>query len=65
MSCILIISIEPGVTLLDAEVQEKHIGKIADSMSEWEGRIAEELELNGHNIAYIKEKYDKKLNLQM
>ena len=51
--------------LLDAEVQEKHIGMIADSMSEWEGRIAEELELNQHDIACIKEKYDKKLDLQM
>ena len=51
--------------LLDAEVQEKHIGTIADSMSEWEGCIAEELELNPHNIAYIKEKYIKKLDLQM
>ena len=53
------------MTLVDAEVQEKHIGMIADSMSEREGRIAEELKLNGHDIAYIKEKYDKKLNLQM
>ena len=54
--------------LLNAEVQEKHdniiIGMIADSMSEWEGRIAEELELNGNDIACIKEKH-KRLDLQM
>jgi hypothetical protein len=50
---------------MDTEVQDKHIGMIAASMSEWEGPIADELELTGHDIACIKEKYDKKLNLQM
>ena len=50
--------------LLNAEVQEKHIGMIADSMPEWEGCIAEELELNGNNIACIKVKH-KRLDLQM
>ena len=28
---------------LDVEVQESHLGKIADSMAEWEGPIAEKL----------------------
>jgi hypothetical protein len=51
--------------LLDTEVQEKHIGMIAASMDEWEGRIAGELELTEHDTACIKEKYDKKLKLQM
>ena len=51
--------------LLDTEVQKKQIGMIADSMSEWEGRIAEELELSQPDIACIKEKYKKELNLQM
>ena len=50
--------------LLDAEVQDKQIGMIADSMSEWEGRIAEELELSRSNIACIK-KMHKRLDLQM
>ena len=61
---IYVIFIGPGMILLDAEVRDKHIGMIAKSMSEWEGCIAEELELNGNNIACIKEKY-KGLDLQM
>ena len=64
MYTVPLIFIGPGVVLLDAEVQEKQIGMMADSMSEWEGCIAEELELNGSNIACIKEKH-KRLDLQM
>ena len=64
MNCILMIFIGPGVTLLDDEVKAKHIGVIADSMSEWEGRIAEELKLSRPNIACVKEEY-KRLDLQM
>ena len=49
---------------LDTKIQEKHIGKIADSMFEWEGPIAEELELRRSDIADIKTEH-KKMNLQM
>ena len=52
------------MTLLDDEIKAKHIGVIADSMSEWEGRIAEKLELSRPNIACIKKEY-KRLDLQM
>ena len=42
----------------------KHLGQIADCMNEWEGNIAEELELTRAEICCIKEKYPNKLNLQ-
>jgi hypothetical protein len=53
------------VILLDAEVQEEHLGKIADSMSEWKGPIADGLKLKESDIAEIETKHEKKLNLQM
>ena len=43
----------------------KHIGDIADHMCEWEGRIAEELGLTRREVAEIKMKHDRELNLQM
>ena len=43
----------------------KHLGEIADQMSEWEGRIAECLGLNLPEIARVKAKYPEKLQLQM
>ena len=43
----------------------QHIGEIADNMWEWEGRIADELGLTQPEIAEIKMKYDRELNLQM
>ena len=42
----------------------KHIGQIANSMAEWEGRIAEELELTEADIADIKMQYPSKLKQQ-
>ena len=42
----------------------KHLGKIADSMYEWEGPIAEELGLTTVDVAAIKEKHPKHLKLQ-
>ena len=43
----------------------KHLGRIADSMAEWEGRIAEELGLTEVDIANIKTRYPSNLKLQM
>ena len=53
--------------ILDCENKgvPKHLGQIADSMSEWEGSIAEELGLTSANVACIKTKYPNALNLQM
>ena len=43
----------------------KHLGQIADSMAEWEGRIAEELGLTEADAANIKAKYPSNLKLQL
>jgi hypothetical protein len=42
----------------------KHLGMIADSMAEWEGSIAAELQLSPADIAKIKGKYPTNLRLQ-
>ena len=42
----------------------KHLGKIADSMSEWEGSIAEQLGLTPAEVAAIKTKHPSELSLQ-
>ena len=49
---------------LDSEVQEKHIGEIADSMAEWEGPIADKLTLRASDVEEIKTKHQQKLKLQ-
>ena len=51
--------------MLDADGVPKHLGQIADSMCEWEGRIADELELKNADVAAIKCEYPNKLTLQM
>ena len=53
-----------GVIQLDIEVQEKHLGEIADLMAEWEGPIADKLKLRANDVAGIKTKYQHNLNLQ-
>ena len=53
-----------GVIQLDTEVQEIHLGKIADSMTEWEGPIADRLELTASDVEEIKTKHQQKLKLQ-
>ena len=50
---------------LDVEVQESHLGKVADSMTEWEGPIADNLKLKPEDVANIKTAYPRELNLQM
>ena len=42
----------------------KHLGEIADSMYEWEGAVAENLGLAPADIASIKTKFPKEINLQ-
>ena len=42
----------------------KHLGQIADSMYEWEGPVAEQLDLTPADTAAIKVKYPGELNLQ-
>ena len=53
-----------GVMHLDVEVQDSHLGKIADLMSEWEGPIADQLKLTPSDVANIKTAHPRKLNLQ-
>ena len=42
----------------------KHLGQIADAMYEWEGPIAEQLQLTRVDIAAIKTEHPNKLRLQ-
>ena len=42
----------------------KHSGQIADFMSQWEGSVAEHLELTSADVAHIKAKYPGELKLQ-
>ena len=42
----------------------KHLGKIADCIYEWEGKIAAELMLTNADVASIKAKYPNNLRLQ-
>ena len=50
--------------LCSAEVHFRHIGQIAESMVEWEGLIADELELTPADVADIKTKHPQRLKLQ-
>ena len=42
----------------------KHLGRIADSMTEWEGRISGELKLTPADVASIHTKHPRNLKLQ-
>lgn len=59
-----------GKKQLDMEIDAcnkgvpKHLGQIADLMTEWEGRISEELQLTPADVANILTQYPNKLNLQ-
>ena len=50
--------------VVDSDGVTKHIGRIADSMTEWEGAIAENLGLTPADVANIKTKYPFSLSLQ-
>ena len=60
----------PFIKSLDLELDAehsgvpKHLGLIAESMDEWEGRIAEELGLTPADVAHIKTKHPSSLKLQ-
>ena len=49
---------------LDQVLSDGDLGKIADSMYEWEGPIAERLELSPADVAAIKMKHPGELKLQ-
>ena len=53
-----------GVTQLNIEVPPRHVGRIADSMKEWEGCISDELDLDECDVAAIKTQHPGKLKLQ-
>ena len=42
----------------------KHLGRIADSIHEWEGPVAEQLDLTPADVAAIKTEHPGKLKLQ-
>ena len=42
----------------------KHLGQIADSMTEWEGKISEQLLLTSADVAKIRTRHPNKLELQ-
>ena len=42
----------------------EQIGQIADFMYEWEGSVAEQLDLSRPEVAAIKKRYPEDLNLQ-
>ena len=46
------------------EVQSRYFGHIAESMVEWEGLIADELNLTPADVAHIKTKHPQNLKLQ-
>ena len=68
-SSIFVISEEP--TCLDQVMDyssggvQKHLGRIADLMSEWEGSIADQLGLTPADVAAINTKHPSELRLQM
>lgn len=49
---------------MDKEIEPKHLGRIASSVVKWEGRIADELELTEADVATIRTKYPRDLELQ-
>ena len=59
-----IYNIVTGVNELNVEIEESHLWKVAGLMIEWEGPIADELNLKPQDVANIKAEYPKKLNLQ-
>ena len=42
----------------------RHLGQVADKMSEWEGSIAGQLDLTPADVAAINMRYPKRLKLQ-
>ena len=55
---------DPRTRRSNNELGDRELGQIADYMYEWEGRIAEELELTVAEVAGVKTKHPKELKLQ-
>ena len=55
------IDVQPKST---TEVSYEHLGQIADSIVEWRGPIADQLQLGPSDVAEIEAKYPQKLKLQ-
>ena len=53
------------ITDLNHVIDPKHLGRIADAMYEWEGRIAEELGLDQADVRTIKTRHQNEHKLQM
>ena len=53
-----------GAIELDVEIPERHLGEIADLMTEWEGQISDMLKLRASDVEEIKTKYPQKFKLQ-
>ena len=57
-------------TILDEEIDSgsdgvpNHLGQIADSMAEWEGKIADTLKLKMSDVAAIKYQWPTNLKMQ-
>ena len=69
MGCLCVILIIINMTSiadkrLDQVLSDGDLGKIADSMYEWEGSIAEQLKLSPVDVAAIKKKHPWELKLQ-
>ena len=60
------VSDDPLDRIIDSENDgvSKHLGQIADHMYEWEGKIAEHLDLSAADIAQIRVKHPGELKLQ-
>ena len=55
---------DPHTRRLYIPVNDHELDRIADFMYEWEGRIAEELDLTTAEVAGIKTKYPQEPKLQ-
>lgn len=49
---------------MDQVISNIHLGRIADSLTQWEGSIADYLELTPADVSGIKTKYPSDLHLQ-
>ena len=52
-------------TIPDKEIGFNHRGQIAELMAEWEGSIADALNLTDTDVADIKHQYPRELKLQL
>ena len=55
---------EMDESCIDLEIDDDHYGLIADSISEWQGRIAEALNLTESDVTVIRCDYQLRYDLQ-